>query len=61
MSPLTVIVLLPGIFGQEQLLTRLQRKRGGGAGEKESRTGTEFAKNFCHLSKSNCPCLVGVG
>lgn len=37
--------------------------RGGGtaAPQKEPRTGTEFPKDFCHLSKANCPCLVGVG
>jgi hypothetical protein len=64
-ATLTVILLPPRDMDENKCspLNLLQRRRGGGtaAVEKEPRTGTEFPKNFCHLSKSKCPTLVGVG
>jgi len=47
----------------EQSPFMILRRRGGGTSEaqKESRTGTPFPKDFCHLSKANCPSLMGVG
>ena len=28
---------------------------------KEAKTGTEFPETYCHLSRQDCPTLMGVG
>ena len=44
-------------------VTRALGLRGGHAAKsmKEAKTGVEFPENYCHLSRKDCPSLMGVG
>lgn len=44
-------------------ISRTLGLRGGHSAQtmKEAKTGTEFPETYCHLSRQDCPTLMGVG